>query len=291
MGQVFRATDTKLGRDVALKILPPSFTTDPERVARFRREAQVLASLNHPHIAQIYGLEAANDTQVLVLELVDGETLDKRIARGPIPAEEALAIAAQFAVATNGSLVYLPGPADAKTDTRLLGLFDRNGGRTAVPTPAADINHPRVSPDGKRVAFAIDDDTSSEIRTYELGGATAVRRLTFGGQNRFPIWTSDGERIVFQSDRDGDRGIYWQRADGASAAERVTKAGPGDAHIPEAWSSRGDGFLFRIVRGLTHTLQFYSLSQKEFVPFGGIESRAPTDAARDWNENRKRSQH
>ena len=114
---------------------------------------------------------------------------------------------------------------------------------------------------------------------YELGGATAVRRLTFGGQNRFPIWTNDGERIVFQSDRDGDRGIYWQRADGASAAERVTKAGPDDAHVPEAWSPRGDGFLFRIVHGLAHTLQFYSLSQKAFVPFGGIDSRAPTAAA------------
>ena len=82
MGEVYRAHDTKLGRDVALKILPLSFTNDPERVARFRREAQVLASLNHPHIAQIYGLEEANGTQFLVLELVDGESLDKRIGRG-----------------------------------------------------------------------------------------------------------------------------------------------------------------------------------------------------------------
>jgi len=79
MGEVYRAKDMKLGRDIALKILPASFTSDPERVARFHREAQVLASLNHPHIAQIYGLEEANDTQFLVLELVDGESLDKRI--------------------------------------------------------------------------------------------------------------------------------------------------------------------------------------------------------------------
>ena len=99
MGEVYRAKDTKLGREVALKILPASFTNDPERVARFRREAQVLASLNHPHIAQIYGLEEANGTQVLVLELVDGESLDKRIARGPIPVDEALAIAKQIAEA------------------------------------------------------------------------------------------------------------------------------------------------------------------------------------------------
>src|SRR5215470_7351152 len=99
MGEVYRAKDTKLGRDVALKILPASFTTDPDRVARFRREAQVLASLNHPHIAQIYGLEESNGTQFLVLELVDGESLDKRIARGRIPADEALGIARQIAAA------------------------------------------------------------------------------------------------------------------------------------------------------------------------------------------------
>jgi serine/threonine-protein kinase len=99
MGEVYRAKDTKLGRDVALKILPASFTNDPERVARFRREAQVLASLNHPHIAQIYGLEEANGTQFLVLELVDGESLDKRIASGPIPVDEALGIAKQIAEA------------------------------------------------------------------------------------------------------------------------------------------------------------------------------------------------
>src|SRR5262250_1235465 len=106
MGEVYRAKDTKLGRDVALKILPASFTNDPERVARFRREAQVLASLNHPHIAQIYGLEEASPSassgqavQFLVLELVDGESLDKRIARGPIPVDETLALATQIAQA------------------------------------------------------------------------------------------------------------------------------------------------------------------------------------------------
>ena len=96
MGEVYRARDTKLGRDVALKILPATFTNDPERLARFLREAQVLASLNHPHIGAIYGLDEANGVQFLVLELVDGESLDKRIARGPVPVDEALAIARQI---------------------------------------------------------------------------------------------------------------------------------------------------------------------------------------------------
>jgi eukaryotic-like serine/threonine-protein kinase len=96
MGEVYRAKDTKLNRDVALKILPDTFTHDADRLARFRREAQVLASLNHPHIGAIYGLDEANGQQFLVLELVDGESLDRRIARGSIPVDEALSIANQI---------------------------------------------------------------------------------------------------------------------------------------------------------------------------------------------------
>jgi serine/threonine protein kinase len=103
MGEVYRAKDTKLGRNVALKILPGVFTSDLERVARFRREAQVLASLNHPHIAQIYGLEEASGIQFLVLELVDGETLDKRIGGGPVPIDEAIPIAGQIAAALHAA--------------------------------------------------------------------------------------------------------------------------------------------------------------------------------------------
>ena len=99
MGQVYRATDTQLGRDVALKILPDAFAADPDRLARFQREAQVLASLNHPNIAQIHGIEKTDDTQALVLELVEGPTLADRIAKGPIPLDEALPIAKQIAEA------------------------------------------------------------------------------------------------------------------------------------------------------------------------------------------------
>ncbi len=99
MGQVYRATDTKLKRQVALKILPEAFADDPDRLARFQREAQVLASLNHPGIAAIYGLEDSGDTKALVLELVEGPTLADRIKKGPIPLDEALPIAKQIAEA------------------------------------------------------------------------------------------------------------------------------------------------------------------------------------------------
>jgi serine/threonine protein kinase len=96
MGEVYRARDPRLGREVAIKVLPESFVHDRDRVARLRREAQLLASLNHPHIATIHGLEEADGQQFLVLELVDGESLDKRIARNPLPVDEALAIARQI---------------------------------------------------------------------------------------------------------------------------------------------------------------------------------------------------
>src|SRR6187399_1036513 len=96
MGQVFRARDTRLNRDVALKVLPDSFAHDADRLARFRREAQVLASLNHPNIAHIHGLEDAGPTPALVMELVEGQTLDARLSRA-MPIDEALAIARQIA--------------------------------------------------------------------------------------------------------------------------------------------------------------------------------------------------
>ena len=89
MGQVWRAKDTTLGRQVAIKILPDAFAADPERLARFEREAKTLASLNHPHIAAIYGFEKSSGMHALVMELVEGDDLSQRIARGPIPLEEA----------------------------------------------------------------------------------------------------------------------------------------------------------------------------------------------------------
>src|SRR5512138_78328 len=87
MGEVYKAKDTRLKRDVALKILPESFASDPDRLARFQREAEVLASLNHPNIAAIHGLEESDGTRALVMELVEGEDLSQRIARGSIPIE------------------------------------------------------------------------------------------------------------------------------------------------------------------------------------------------------------
>src|SRR5262245_39688878 len=96
MGEVYRARDTKLGRDVAIKILPEIFAHDPERLARFEREAQLLAALNHPHIAAIYGLEEIDAARFIVMELVDGESLAAKLAASRLSVDEALAIARQI---------------------------------------------------------------------------------------------------------------------------------------------------------------------------------------------------
>ncbi len=103
MGEVYRARDTKLDRDVAIKVLPESLAGDPDRIARFQREAKTLAALNHPNIAAIYGLEEADSTKALVMELVEGPTLADRIAQRATPVDEALPIAKQI-----GEAIVMP---------------------------------------------------------------------------------------------------------------------------------------------------------------------------------------
>src|SRR6266699_2251000 len=97
MGEVYRARDTRLKREVALKVLPEGLSQDPDRLARFQREAELLATLNDPHIAAVYGLEQADGITAIVLELVEGDTLADLIARGPLPVGDALPIARQIA--------------------------------------------------------------------------------------------------------------------------------------------------------------------------------------------------
>ena len=104
MGEVYRAHDTKLRRDVAIKILPPQFTADPERRVRFAREARLLATLNHPHIGAIYGIEESDGLTALVLELVEGPTLADRLGRGPLAIPEALALGQQIADALDARM-------------------------------------------------------------------------------------------------------------------------------------------------------------------------------------------
>src|SRR5262249_27001943 len=137
---------------------------------------------------------------------------------------------------------------------------------------------PRVSPDGRRLAFESNDGREAFISVYELSGTSSVRRLTFGGNNRAPIWSADGRHVAFQSDREGDNAIFWQPADGGAAA-RLTKADAGTSHVPDAWSPTGDTFLFDVIKGSETSLWAFSMHDRKATPVGDITSKTfPSDA-------------
>ena len=180
MGEVWQATDTKLKRQVALKILPEAFSADPERLARFQREAQVLASLNHPNIAQIHGIEEAEGTRALVLELVEGPTLADRIAHGAIPVDEALPIAKQIAEALEaaheaGVIHRDLKPANIKVrDDRTVKVLDFGLAKAFQP----DASY--VTPDGQHfvmVKVGESDVVSSPEINVVLNWTEELKRL------------------------------------------------------------------------------------------------------------------
>ena len=134
---------------------------------------------------------------------------------------------------------------------------------TPLKLPPADYVHPRVSPDGKVLAVGQNTGRESDIWTYDLSEQTEIRRLTFGGNNRFPVWSGDGRRVTFQSARDGDRAIFWQSADGASGAERLTKPAQGEEHRPESWSRDGTHLLFSVFKDAKFSLWVLTLDGKK----------------------------
>jgi eukaryotic-like serine/threonine-protein kinase len=151
MGEVYRARDTRLGRDVALKVLPEMFAADPERLARFEREAQLLAALNHPHIAGIHGLEEGGAVRALVMELIEGDTLAERIAGTPMPLEEGLAIARQIAEALEAAheqgIIHRDlKPANIKvTPAGVVKVLDFGLAKLNDPSASNDPNRPNSS--------------------------------------------------------------------------------------------------------------------------------------------------
>jgi serine/threonine protein kinase len=152
MGEVYRTRDTKLNRDVALKVLPAAFTHDAERLARFTREAHLLGSLNHPHIAAIYGVEDSGETRALVLELVEGETLADRIGRGPMSLDDAMPIAQQICEALQAAheqgIIHRDlKPSNIKiTSDDAVKVLDFGLAKLANPDPAAVRGDVTLSP-------------------------------------------------------------------------------------------------------------------------------------------------
>ena len=185
---------------------------------------------------------------------------------------------AQFSVSNTGTLVYIPGPVDATATLRTLVVSDRMGATTSLKLPPHNYVHPRVSPDGTRLAVGIDDGQEANIWIYDLDETKAIRRLTLKGRNRYPVWSGDGLRIAFQSEREGDRGIFSQRADGVGEAERLTTALQGASHVPESWSRDGKHLLFTEQKELSYILHSLSIDTKTSAPFGNVKSAEPPGA-------------
>jgi eukaryotic-like serine/threonine-protein kinase len=174
-----------------------------------------------------------------------------------------------------GTLFYIPGPAGTTIMENVLALADRPGVLTRLAVPPGPYVHVRASRDGGRLAIGSDDGKEAIVWIYELAGKNAMRRLTFAGQNRFPIWSPDGQRVAFQSDREGDLAIFWQRADGTGPVERLTKPEPGDVHMPESWSPDGRLMSFAVTKGSAFSLWTLTVTDKKAAPFGAVQSAEP----------------
>jgi hypothetical protein len=208
------------------------------------------------------------------------------VTGGPVPIVEGVRRAglnttgvAHFGFSSTGSLIYVPGPVSTAAALTDLALIDRKGVVEPLKLPPGLYQQPRVSPSGTQIAVATDDGKEAIVWTYELSSTASMRRLTFGGQNRFPTWSADGQRVAFQSDREGDLAIFWQRADGSGAAERLTKPDQGTSHVPKSWSPKGERFLFEVTKGSIVSLWTFSLQDKKATPFADVQSPNPLNAA------------
>jgi len=135
--------------------------------------------------------------------------------------------AAHLAVADTGALAFIPGGPGGAAVRTTLAIIDQSGRVEPLPIAPGQYVHPRISPNGKQLAFMTDDGTEQAVWVYDMSGGVEPRRLTLSGRSRYPVWTPDGMYIIFTSDREGDNGLFRQRADGTQPAERLTKADAG----------------------------------------------------------------
>ena len=201
----------------------------------------------------------------------------------PVPVIEGVRLAASitgaafYSVSNTGTLVYVPGRSGAGAGMVDLALYGQDGAAQPLGLLPGPYLFPRVSPDGKRIAFETEDEKDTSIWTYDLTGGKAMQRLTFGGRNRYPAWSPDGKRIAFQSDRNGDQAIFWQPADGGGTAERLTTPGPGESHAPNVFTPAGD-LLFDVTKGPDVSLWSRAPRDGRVTAFGGVRSTYPTGA-------------
>jgi serine/threonine-protein kinase len=185
---------------------------------------------------------------------------------------------AQYSVSRTGTLAYLPGPAAVSDAQQDLALIDRNGRVEPLKWPSGAYETPRVSPNGKQIVVSSVGAKEATVWIYDLSGASSPRRLTFGGRNRFPIWSGDSQRVAFQSDREGDLAIYMQRADGNGPVERLTHPAKDAGDVPDSWSPDSNHLLFTERKGDDFSSWVVSLPDKKVSPFGGIRALLPINA-------------
>ena len=178
--------------------------------------------------------------------------------------------AAQFDVSTAGLLIYAAGP--GAIAGRSLAFIDRRGGIERLNLPPGLYETPRVSPDGKRIAYSTTVGSDRSIYIYDLSSSALPRRLTYEGSNRFPVWSADGLRVAFQSNRDGDLAIFWQRADGTDAGERLTRPEPGASHFPDAWS--GDALIYTERKSSGSFVWRFLVRERKAEPLSGVMAKA-----------------
>jgi serine/threonine-protein kinase len=200
---------------------------------------------------------------------------------GPVPVIEGVRTAIgltalpQFAVSSSGTAAFLSGPVGTSRNRQSLAVADRTGAITPLKTQPGAYWYVRATRDGTKLAIDSDDGKEASVWIYEMKGGTAMRRLTFGSRNRYPIWSPDGTRVAFQSDREGDAAIFVQNADGTGPVERLTRPEKGDAHIPEFWSA--NGYLsFSVTKGAVFSLWTYSFKENKAAPVGDVRSTEPT---------------
>jgi len=183
-----------------------------------------------------------------------------------------------LSVSANGVLAYVPGPLVPVAASVQIALFDFAGNKQALPLPPGSYQTPRLSSDGKRIAFVVDDGREANVWVYDVGTDRAPRRLSFGGNSRSPIWSADSRRVAYRSDREGAMAVYWQAADGTGAAERLTPVTKGTSDWPHALSPDGKVLLFdRVIAGRTALWQL-SLADRKESRVGAIESSQLTGA-------------
>jgi len=183
---------------------------------------------------------------------------------------------AHLVVSDTGTVVYRPGPAVDSSGDRNLVIGDDKGATVTLKVRAGDYAHPRVSFDGNMLAVARIDGTASDIWTYDLSGKSEIKRLTFEGNNRYPVWSAD-RRVTFQSSRESDQGLWRQSPDNGTA-ERLTKAAQGEEHVPESWSHDSKHLLFSIVKGSKRALWVLTVDGLKVERFGDVESVEPLSA-------------